>query len=332
MAVDGVRATKVAHEADLFSRANVVGVAVGNKMIHGRDTNERCIVVFVEHKCPEEELRHRDIVPKEVDGVLTDVVETGRFQAVRIEQSMDGSRTRRMRPAPGGVSIGHYRVTAGTLGVLAHQHGRPTILSNNHILANGNAAQIGDPIVQPGPIDGGRLQDAIARLTDFVPIQFNERATGPVGLFLERILGPFLGFVGFSLKRLPSGQTNLVDAAIAEPIDTGLVAPDILGIGKVSGIADATIGLSVRKSGRTTGTTEGHVTALDAVVEVDYNGKTAIFRQQIVSDVRSKGGDSGSLIVDDRGQAVGLLFAGSSTTTLINPIGAVAHLLDLTFG
>ena len=332
MPADGIRAAKAAHEAEIFSRANVVGVAVGNKMIHGQDTNERCIVVFVEHKCSEEKLRHRDIVPKEVDGVLTDVVETGRFSAVRIEQSLDGNRTRRMRPAPGGVSIGHYLISAGTLGVLAHRQDRPVILSNNHILANGNAAQIGDPIVQPGPIDGGRLQDAIARLTDFVPIQFEEKAAGPIARFFGRILTPFLGYLGFGLKRLPSGQTNLVDAAIAEPIDSGLVGPDILGIGDVSGIADATIGLHVRKSGRTTGTTEGRVTALDAVVQVDYGGNTAIFRQQVVSDVRSKGGDSGSLIVDDRGHAVGLLFAGSPNTTLINPIGAVAHLLDITFG
>src|SRR2546421_672410 len=231
-----VRAAKVAHEAAIFARANVVGVAVGNKMIHGQDTDERCIVVFVERKRPEEELRHHDVGPEEIDG--------------------------------------------------------------------------------------GRLQDAIARLTDFVPIRFNQRAMGPVAQFLERAVAPLLGAFGLSLKRLPSGQDNLVDAAVAEPIDASLVASDILDIGRVSGTADATIGLAVRKSGRTTALTAGHVTAVDAVVEVDYGGgKTAIFRGQIVSDMLSKGGDSGSLVVDDRSRAVGLPVAGGPTTTPIKPIG-----------
>jgi len=330
VSVDGVRAAKAAHEGAIFARANVVGVAVGNKAIHGRYTNETCILVFVERKWPLEALRRRDVVPKEMDGVLTDVVETGRFTAVPLVQSLDADRTHRVRPAEGGSSIGHYRITAGTLGVLAHRHGRSVILSNNHVLANANEGHIGDPILQPGPADGGRLQDTIARLSEFVPIRFNERDVGVVGRFLIRAVGPILGALGLTLKRLPSGRMNLVDVAVAEPIDEGLVSSDILGIGRVSGTADATIGLSVQKSGRTTGLTEGKVTAIDAVVEVDYGGgKTAIFREQIVSDILSQGGDSGSLVVDSRGRAVGLLFAGGPTTTLINPIGAVLQALEL---
>ncbi|MGI0148631.1 MAG: hypothetical protein ACREDF_03755, partial [Thermoplasmata archaeon] len=296
-----VRAAKAAHEAAIFGRANVVGVAVGNKSIRGRETDERCIVVYVEHKRPETEMRPRDIVPKAIDGVRTDVVETGRFHALELVQSLDGERTHRIRPAPGGVSLGHYRITAGTFGVLTRRNGRPVILSNNHVLANANDAKLGDPILQPGPADGGRLQDAIARLADFVPIQFNERSIGPVGRLLERALAPLLRLLGLGVKRLPSGKANLVDAAIAVPIDSDLVAEDLLGIGRVSGNGDAHIGLRVRKSGRTTGVTEGRVTGLDAVVEVDYGGRTAIFREQIVTDLLAKGGDSGSLVVDDRG-------------------------------
>src|SRR5206468_2850223 len=234
-----VRAAKAVHEKAIFGRANVVGVAVGSKIIHGHDTNERCIVAFVERKRPEDELRHHDVVPKEIDGVLT----------------------------------------------------------------------------------------------DFVPIRFNQRSMGPVAQFLERAVAPLLAVFGLSLKRLPNGQENLVDAAVAEPIEASLVAPDILDIGRVSGTTDAAIGLAVRKSGRTTALTAGHVTAVDATVEVDYGGgKTAIFRGQIVSDMLSKGGDSGSLVVDDRSRAVGLLFAGGPTTTLINPIGAVMQFLDVVIG
>jgi hypothetical protein len=325
---DGVRAAKAASEAAIFARANVVGVAVGNKVTGGRATDEPCIVVYVETKWPEAQLRHRDIVPRALGGVRTDVVETGRFHALRTAQATDVDRTKHIRPAPGGVSIGHVQITAGTLGVLARRNGRPVIVSNNHVLANQNAARIGDPILQPGPADGGRLQDTIARLVDFVPIQFHERRLGPVG----RLLAPLLALVGLGLKRLPTGRSNLVDAAVAEPIDARSVAPDILGIGRISRPRDADIGMHVRKSGRTSGITEGRVTALDATVEVDYGGQTAVFREQIVSDLLSKGGDSGSLVVDESARPVGLLFAGSATTTLINPIAAVAHFLDVTFG
>src|SRR5207247_4831579 len=122
-----------------------------------------------------------------------------------------------------------------------------------HVLANENAGQIGDRILHPGLVDGGRLQDAIARLTDFVPIRFNQRSMGPAAQFLERAVAPLLAVFGLSLKRLPNGQENLVDAAVAEPIEASLVAPAILDIGRVRGTTDTAIGLGVRKRRRTTG-------------------------------------------------------------------------------
>src|SRR2546428_13751578 len=100
---DGVRSVKAANEAAIFARANVVGVAVGNKVTGGRETNEACIVVFVEAKRPEAQLRHRDIVPKALGGVRTDVVETRRFRAVRGAQTTKLDPSKPDRPAPGGL-------------------------------------------------------------------------------------------------------------------------------------------------------------------------------------------------------------------------------------
>src|SRR5439155_1536563 len=151
----------------------------------------------------------------------------------RSEQAMDLERTKRSRPAPGGGSTGHVQITGGTWGLLARRHGRPVILSNNHVLATQNAGHVGDSILQPGPADGGRLQDTIARLVDFVPIQFKEPQPGPIARFLARLFGPLLHAAGWGLKRLPSGGSNLVDAAVAEPIESRLVAPEILGIRRV---------------------------------------------------------------------------------------------------
>jgi hypothetical protein len=84
----------------------------------------------------------------------------------------------RIRPAPGGVSVAHFQVTAGTIGCLsigrtAPSNTRLMILSNNHVLVNSNSAVFGDCICQPGPADGGRCpQDQIAILERFGPINF----------------------------------------------------------------------------------------------------------------------------------------------------------------
>src|SRR5437879_11682240 len=100
MPADDVRAAKAAYEGAIFARANVVGVAIGNKMIRGRETDERCIVDFVEANKPEAQLRHRDVVPKTLGNVRTDSVDTVRVHAHRSEQSLDLELTMRTPPAP----------------------------------------------------------------------------------------------------------------------------------------------------------------------------------------------------------------------------------------
>jgi V8-like Glu-specific endopeptidase len=44
----------------------------------------------------------------------------------------------------------------------------------------------------------------------------------------------------------------------------------------------------------------------------------------------SQGGDSGSAVLDEKNQLVGLLFAGSDTTTIINRIENVFSALGVT--
>ncbi len=87
------------------------------------------------------ELTERDLVLETIGGIPTDVVQTGRIRALQLP-------TERHRPAPGGVSIGHHEITAGTFGCLVRKNGHTLILSNNHVLANSNDAQIGDPILR----------------------------------------------------------------------------------------------------------------------------------------------------------------------------------------
>lgn len=223
----------------------------------------------------------------------------------------------RIRPAPGGVSVGHVRITAGTLGCLARGRSgdrtrRRLILSNNHVLANSNAARFGDSIVQPGPTDGGvSPRDRIAILERFVPINF-------------------------------AGGANLVDCA------TGWAWPDRVRVGQVyvrNGrrfifrTGDTPIPcrreLPVGKSGRTTQLTQGRIVDCNATIRVRYGARTALFRDQIsirgLGALFSAGGDSGSLIWswDSRRAPVGLLFAGGSGFTFANKIQHVLNALDI---
>lgn len=330
---DVVHAMKEDHKEMLFTKPNVVGVGVGYKESHGKRLDELSIVVLVRQKVPETALSPQALVPPIISGVRTDVVAVGELRAFQ-------ARTDRWRPAPGGVSLGHYQITAGTLGSMVRDSstGELLILSNNHVLANSNDAQINDPILQPGPTDGGQVAtDTIARLERFCPIEFSEEP-GTCG-----IAGAVANFANFlaeltgsqhrlSSHRVNQTAVNLVDAAVAKPVDVSMIRSDILEIGVISGALDAFLGMSVRKSGRTTAFTTGEVTVLNATVSVSYGvGKTARFENQIVTSPMSEGGDSGSLLVSSSElKAVGLLFAGSTQSTIHNPIQAVMDCLNIT--
>ena len=225
-------------------------------------------------------------IPERFGELRTEVVSTPGFQTL----------------TPCGVSVGHVAVTAGTLGCLVDVGGRRHLLSNNHVLANSNAALNGDEVVQPGPTDGGVAPgDVIASLNAFEPIDF-------------------------------TGAVNHIDAALAELVDPAQVTPDIITIGfPVNPPKQASLGQSVAKHGRTTNFTTGAVVDVSFDGYVSYNGAgTAWFEDQVV--VRgfdgpfSQPGDSGSLILEDAtSHPVALLFAGDQRLTLANPIDAVLN-------
>ena len=282
---------------DTHGFENIVAVGISEKTVGGWLTAMPCVTVYVAAKVPMDEVQPGARIPKEVGGVPTDVVEIGDVNAFPFKG--------RYRPAPGGVSVGHFKITAGTIGCLVRKGNGLFILSNNHVLANVNKGVIGDPITQPGPFDGGIVpQDVIAKLSAFVPISF----AGP----------------------------NKVDCAIAQT-SPSLVTPLDKAYGHIRlPIVPASINMLVKKCGRTTQFTRGRVTGLHATVNVGYGTSgTAIFQDQIIiqslnANPFSAGGDSGSLIVtDETQQPTGLLFAGSATHTIANPIQAVLAALGV---
>ncbi len=333
--VDEIRVVREKHEASIMAKKNVVGLGVGYKETKGVKTDRMALVVMVSKKVSAEELKKGDLIPAEVEGVITDVIEVGEIVALQ-------ERTDKWRPAPGGVSIGHYKITAGTLGVLVKdaQTGQVLILSNNHVMANSNDAIQGDFILQPGPYDGGTVAgDTIANLERFVPIQFESEPPPtpcPFSTVVAWIGNFFARLVGSKHRLLPVviQQANQVDAALAKPVSSDVIKNEILEIGSVTGDTEAELGMEVKKSGRTTGLTTGTVQLLDASVRVGYGGgKTALFTNQILTTNMSQGGDSGSLLVSGAGnEAVGLLFAGSDQVTIHNPIRNVKDALEISFG
>jgi len=293
----------------LFRNPRVVATGVGTNA-----AGKPIIRVYLESGGPEG-------IPAAVDGLPVEVSVSGRIVARRgacDNEHADPSACRPQqpkappgagvatdrydRPVPIGVSTGHTNITAGTIGCRVQVGCHNYALSNNHVFADEGAAAIGDDVLQPGPFDGGdALADIIGTLYDFEPIVFSTSAN------------------------------NIMDAAITR-VTTSEVGTATLPAGyglPRSNPVDAVPNMDVMKFGRTTGFTTGRVDSIGATTLVGYDNGTARFVNQII--IRpgpfSDGGDSGSLIVveggsDDR-RPVGLLFAGSNSITIANPIGPV---------
>lgn len=317
---------------DLMMFKGVVGVGSGNKYIKGRDTGRQAIIVFVRKKLPLQCIAGEDVIPHSLNGTITDVVEIGDVMAQQL-------RTDKWRPAPGGVSIGHYNITAGTLGCLVKENntGNVMILSNNHVLADSNNADIGDDIYQPGPYDGGGLSDTIATLRDFVPIQFVAVPSDCTTAILVKTVLNFIARMTGSKTRLEairlSALTNVIDAATAYPLNEDSVIAEILEVGIPKGpAASPKVNMQVVKSGRTTGVMSDKIISVGTTINVGYGaGKTAIFTDQVVAGPMSAGGDSGSLVMEQMtNRVVGLLFAGSDQATIFSPWKYVESELGVT--
>lgn len=228
----------------------------------------------------------------------------------------DGGPNHQTRNLNFGVSGGNVNditrrfCCSGTLGSLITDGTTQYILSNNHVLGRSDSAVVGEDISQPGLID-------------------NNCNPGTI--------------VGDFTTAVPLG--NNVDAAIAQ-LRSGAMhstgAIEDVGVPSSTVVAPS-VGLGVAKSGRTTGFTTGTIGSINTSVSVQYqqscgSGKKFVisYTNQVVinSTTFSAGGDSGSLIVTNNSahNPVALLFAGSSSTTIGNPVGEVLTKLGSRLG
>ncbi len=301
------------HTRDLMANPDVIGTAITLN-----DQGEPAIMLLVTTEAAGK------LAPAEIEGVPLQIEYTDRIVA------MDGGaahRTKQTTPIQLGTSGGWRTDLAngfccgGTLGSLINVGSQKRILSNYHVFesdivlgGNGIVAKTGDFIIQPGLIDVG----------------CNAANAQNVATLVKS-------------SSLPG---NNVDASSATII-AGMVNTNgaILDVGTLT---SATIGASlsqaVKKSGRTSGLTRSTVSGLNATVSVAYDNEcaggaafTKTFTGQILIKNRGSrflaGGDSGSLMVQDvttNPRAVGLLYAGSSSLAVANPIGQVLSFFGAT--
>jgi len=316
-----VRATMTIQERNtgkLMEHPDIVGTATGLN-----EKGELAILVFTVKPLG------RTVIPEKIEGIPVVEEVTGIFRALKGKPGGGGGtkvdhRAKQTPPIELGTSGGwgydlaNGYCCGGTLGALVTKGGVQYILSNYHVFesdivsgGNGRVATTGDPIIQPGLID----------------VKCDKSKAQNVATLVVS-------------SSLPN---NNVDAAIAQII-SGMVKTDgsILEIGVISkSTTSAYLKQAVKKSGRTTGLTRSKVTGLNATVSVSYDNEcaggtafTKTFTGQIILKNNGSrflaGGDSGSLLVEDTEttpKAVGLLFAGSRTSAVANPIDDVLSFL-----
>jgi endonuclease G len=287
------------HSDDYLKDPNISSVGIGYKQVEGVRTKTLAVQFCVDRKARPEALEAVTAKPIpqtiEFEGVAipTDVVQRSfrpSYRIVTLEEIEKDERKQRLETIVPGISIGHVRSSAGTLGALVEDKrtGETVILSNWHVFHT-PVGQIGDDIVQPGPFDDDRVD--------------------------RNVIG--------KLRRSHLGPAG--DCAICS-VESRNVDPTILGLKTgVGRIGAAELDDRVVKSGRTTAVTHGVVTRVETMTKMDYGAgvRATVGGFEIGVDTNrkpdggeiSKGGDSGSVwMAFEGGKAtdvmLGLHFAG----------------------
>jgi len=290
-------------KSELMLLPNVVNVGVGLKETAGKLTDEIVFQVFVKDKVGENTLQTEQIIPKEIRGFKTDVI--------KISKARKRSDTSEHRPIKGGIQIGNGKGHVGTLGCFARlvADGTLVLLSNHHVLFS-DGAVVGD-IVGQSDIDS-----RCCCCCSYV--------NGQIGTILS-----------------PSDLDNdVVDCAIAT-IDSGITTDFILNNDmtstelRIAGTEDVIIGDNVRKIGKTSGLTTGIVNSVTGVVpgKIDQIFVRPVDSETFTEATNGKkafsdSGDSGSVIINEDNNIIGLLWGGDPDTYDVDETYA-CHISDV---
>ena len=294
--------TYLAGDMSLPGGVGMVGVGIAEHRIDGQPTGRPALHVLIDRS-------------KKTRGSLPTLTANGLPIVYEVvgEIRPAASPRQRFRPAFGGVSIAPVaRNYSGTLGCVVQANGVRYILSCNHVLADCNTLPRGAAISQPSVYDGGQPSDVIANLSYFVPLVF--------------------------------GGLSPANAAIAAVAPGVTVDPRILrGSGAMEALVAPVLqpmtGLTVRKSGRTTGDTQGSVRSIGLTVKINFAQAGVATVSNLFSvegtsaaPVFAAPGDSGALVATaSANQPVGMVVAtGTSGTPATYASSMVAILNALT--
>jgi hypothetical protein len=300
-------------EACAAATLHVHGVGIGRKRVAGKATGLRCVRVHVLQKLAESLIPQRMRIPKEIDGIPTDVVVSP--PAYLLSGPPCGPGKQQQRPVRPGVGISGPGTTAGTLGCIVRDRGkdpRTFLLTCSHVLVDRNSS-IGEETLQPAQADGGSsANDAIAELARFTDVFF---------------------------------ATDVdVDAAIAAFLPGVATDPTICGMVRPQSVRAPRLNIAVRMSGHTSSANglprEGFVaeTDLDTRVYLPSDGPALSYKDQFRIEPLpgtgpfSAGGDSGAVILESGAPAaIGLLVGGDlgGTFALATPLQRVLDRLDV---
>lgn len=285
---DAIEDVKARYSEELLAKSLVIGVGVGPKLVDGERTQENAIRVYVSNKLRKDKVDDQHLIPPQIEGIQTDVIEQGMQEPTSADDLPDTARERH-RPARQGCSISHYASNSrGTLGPLAKdkETGELLLISNWHVLANCGMCREGDPILQPGSYDGGEVSTDIIgyldRWTDVRMLCSTQGKDTPLTAAKKRIRKAVANDI-----ELPK---NLIDAAAAKPVSKNAVENTVLGeeelpFDNIGPVSEPSRGDTMYKSGATTGVTSGTVidTSYDTLVTYDGIG-VALFKNQILTN------------------------------------------------
>lgn len=300
-------------EAALRSKKNVVDIGIACKEIAGRHIETMCYVVYVQEKTSAAALGPADLIPEEIAGIPTDVVE------IRSAKFLEDKA--QYRPLKGGIQVASNNGSwVGTLGCFAvsNENSKLVMLSNHHVLYHGDETD-GDPVGQPD------LTCSACCTCDIVAYNMKGVLTNKVDgaiarIGIEQIADNYVisnvvkGLGEYTNVNTASEQLTNDDAPIYG------VAPQMSWFKSDGTVVSCTVipGQRVRKVGRTTGRTIGKVIGIAAPGRVGIpQDQPPNFLDQIYivphtqngNNQFAQGGDSGSVIVNDHNQVVGLLMA-----------------------
>ena len=352
------QATPYALERAFLKHPDVVGVGVGLKERGGKLTNEEAVILAVQKKRSPRAVPKERLLPKETHGLQTDVVEVGEFRALPATglkdlDSGDPDKPSGYRnPYMCGDEIGPANPTqAGTAGLLLRlplwdeKKGKGTyhdvLLTNWHVLHDhrkppestvgvqvfqprvdltaGHIRKIGVCVRDTFPRSGRQnLADAAlveVQALDLKPHYLDGRAWDWYNAQRSEHLIPWNPLAFPHYHQDYNGRIRSIDQ------HWGCLPPPC-------GLGPLTLGMRVRKSGRTSGTTYGTVSSVAFSTSVRYHFGSLIFRGQALiradeGQVASAPGDSGSVLVNEWNLACGLLFAGAESFYVANQWSSV---------